>query len=188
MVRKFFTILLLALFVFNIIGYRLVVLFQQHQANNDLEALLNKNAYQQEDLFTLRIPINLPYQNSQSNFERVDGEITVNNETYKFVQRKVANDTLYLQCIKNIQKTTLQQKANDFFGKVNDIAGSELSAKKTPGKHNTISKYATQDFVTMFTVYTHDPLPAKGALYLIKPFTTKGCAYLQHLIKPPQTI
>ena len=73
-------------------------------ADNRLESALDKNNFNEQDLFTIKIPINLPYQNSWSSFERTNGEITVDGETYVYVQRKVQNDTMYLQCIRHTEK------------------------------------------------------------------------------------
>lgn len=185
--RKIFAILLLALFLFNVVGYKLVILLQVQKADTDLEALINKKNYQSEDLFTLKIPINLPYLNNTSAFERVDGEITVNHETYKFVQRKITNDTLYLQCIKHIEKNKLLQKSNDYFGKTNDVTGNDNN-KNSSGKNTLAAKYAAQEFIDTFNPWHCNTFSAPLPAYLIKQFTSKGCEYLQLLIKPPQTV
>jgi hypothetical protein len=77
----------------------------------------------------VKIPLNLPYQANQKDFERINGEMNVNGTIYKYVQRKVYNDTLILQCIPHEEKTELQQKANDYFGKVNDLPGNDNNKK-----------------------------------------------------------
>ena len=185
--RKTAAILLLMLFVFNTIGYKLWFTIAMQKADNKLESSLDKNNYNQQDLFTLTIPINLPYQNVATGFERVDGEITVNGETYKYVQRKVENDTLFLQCIRHSEKIDLQQQSNDYFGKVNDVAGNN-DAKKMPGKNTSIAKFSFSDF-------TNDIAPWKCVLYLpvaavysAKPFINNSSTHLQQLIKPPQSV
>lgn len=187
MTRNFFAILLLALFLFNVVGYKLVILLQVQKADTDLEALINKKDYQTEDLFTLKIPIDLPYLNNSPAFERVDGEITVNHETYKFVQRKVANDTLYLQCIKHVEKNKLQQKSNDYFDRTTDITGNGNN-KNSPGKNTLAAKYAAQEFMDTFHAWHCNTFSASLPSFLIKQFTSKSCEYLQLLIKPPRTV
>lgn len=188
MVRKIFAILLLALFVFNIIGYKIVVMIELQKADTDLEALLDSDAYQNEDLFTLKIPINLPYQNSKTSFERIDGEITVNGEPYKFVQRRVENDTVYLQCIKHTGKINVEQKASDYFGKMNDVAGNNPNSKNSSGKNSSLTKYSSQDFLDDFNTWNYTAFSSSCTSYLIKPFTNKGSEHLQLLIKPPQLV
>ena len=188
MVRKSFAILLLALLIFNFVGYKMILFIQTKKADVNLETLINKNAYQEKDLFTLKVAINLPYQSSQSSFERVDGEIIVNNETYRFVQRKVKNDTLYLQCIRHTEKTILQQKANDLFGKVNDVLGNDRNAKNS-GKHSLVVKYASEDFIDSFALWNlTENISTSTISYLTKPFTNSGSKHLQKLIKPPISV
>jgi hypothetical protein len=128
--KKLAAILLLSLFVFNIVGYRLLVEYALTKADNNLEARLDKGYFSQSELITIKVPLNLPYQTNQKDFERVNGEINLNGTTYKYVQRKVYNDTLILQCIAHEVKTELQQKANDYFGKVNDLPSSNGNSKK----------------------------------------------------------
>ena len=186
--RKTAAILLLMLIVFNTIGYKLWFNYAMQKADIALETSLDKNNFNLQDLFTLKIPLNLPYQNIGSSFERIDGEITVNGESYKYVQRKVQNDTLYLQCIKHTEKINLEQKSNDYFGKVNDVAGNS-DAKKIPGKNSSILKFSFADFISNDIVtYAHICYLPVDNLYTIKPSINFSSTYLQKLIKPPQSV
>lgn len=184
MFRQIATILLLCLFVFNIIGYRLIVTFSIAKADTALQLSLDNKTYNQADLFLVKIPINLPYQNNWANFERVDGEVNFENETYRFVQRKVENDTMYLQCIRHAEKTIIQQKANDFFGKTTDIANNNNS-KKSSSNQSTAIKYMVEDFVD-----NDDQWQALRFIntinYCSNHNNSNGSSHLQHIIKPPQ--
>ena len=185
--RKTAAILLLMLFVFNTIGYKLWFSIAMQQADNKLEAALDKNNFSQQDLFTLKVAINMPYQNSWSAFERVDGEITVNGETYKYVQRKVVNDTMYLQCIRHTEKINLQEKSNDYFGKVNDVADNN-GAKKMPGKTANFLKSGMSDFTNDISAWKCAALAQEQAAYTVKPFINSSSAHILQLIKPPQSV
>jgi hypothetical protein len=138
--KKLTAIFLLALFVFNSIGYRLVVDYAMDKADASFEANLDKGHYDPTQLITVKIPLNLPYQTNWKDFERVNGEMNVNGIVYKYVQRKVYNDTLILQCIPHQEKTELEQKANDYFGKVNDLPGNDNSKK------SEVLKQLTSDY------------------------------------------
>ena len=186
--RKTAAILLLMLIVFNTIGYKLWFNYAMQKADIALEASLDKNNFNLQDLFTLKIPLNLPYQNIGSSFERIDGEITVNGESYKYVQRKVQNDTLYLQCIKHTEKINLEHKSNDYFGKVNDIAGNS-DAKRMPGKNNSVLKFSNADFISNEIIAcTHiSNLPVHN-LYFNNSAVNFTSIHLQKLIKPPQSV
>lgn len=185
--RKIAAILLLMLFVFNTIGYKLWFTIAMQNADTRLEAALDKNNFNEQDLFTLKIPINLPYQNSWASFERINGEITVDGETYMYVQRKVVNDTLFLQCIRHTEKINLQQKSNEYFGKVNDVAGNN-DTKKMPGKTVNFLKFAALDFTNDIAAWKCISFIADPAVYPVKPFISNGSAHIQQLIKPPQSV
>ncbi len=183
--RKAAAILLLTLFLFNTIGYKLWFGVAMQRADVKLETALDNKDYNNDQLFTLKVPINLPYQNIACGFERVNGEIIVNGETYKYVQRKVANDTLYLQCIKNTVKIKLQQKSNDYFGKINDVA-SNNSTKKMPGKSSQSAKFSISDFTNDIAPWKCVLIPFTTTPYSIQFFNNSSTAHLQRLIKPPE--
>lgn len=185
--RKTAAILLLMLLVFNTIGYKLLFSIAMQKADHKLEADLDKNNYNEQDLFTLKIPINLPYQNTWASFERTNGEITVNGETYMYVQRKVENDTMFLQCIRHTEKINLQQKSNDYFGKVNGVAGNN-DAKKMPGKNANLLKFAVSDFTNDIATWKCVSFSPDSAIYSSKPFINNSSTHLQQLIKPPQSV
>jgi len=139
--RKIAAILLLALIVFNTIGYKFLFNYLQKKADATLDAKLDKGAYNDNDLVTVKFPLNLPYQNNWQDFERTIGEVTINGQNYKYVKRKVTNDTLYLLCIRHDIKTELQKKANDYFGKVNNLPGNEN------GKKAELAKQLLTDYI-----------------------------------------
>ena len=127
--KKLAAILLFALFAFNTIGFRLFIEYALNKADKNFEAKLDKGSYNESELITVKIPLNLPYQSNSRDFERVNGEVNVNGTIYKYVQRKIFNDTLILQCIPHEEKTVLQQKANDYMGKVTDLPGNDNNKK-----------------------------------------------------------
>ena len=127
--KKLAAIVLLALFAFNTIGFRLFIEYALNRADKNFEARLDRGSYDESQLVTVKIPLNLPYQSNSRDFERVNGEVNVNGTIYKYVQRKIFNDTLILQCIPHEEKTVLQQKANDYMGKTTDLPGNDSNKK-----------------------------------------------------------
>lgn len=184
--RKTAAILLLLLFVFNTVGYKLWFSIAMENADIKLEKAVDKQLYNADDLFTLKIPLNLPYQNIAANFERVNGEVTINGETFMFVQRKVEKDTMYLQCIRNTEKNNLTQRSNDYFSKINDVAGNNDS-KKIPGKNSLIQKFSGSDFTSDISPWKSSISLSATVVYLNKPFGFNSFDYLNKLIKPPQS-
>ena len=123
--KKVAALFFITLFLFNLFGYRLVVEYMQHKASEQLEARLDRNLYDESQLIELKIPMNLPYQTNWSAYQRYDGEIEVEGIMYKYVKRKVANDTLYLMCIPNTKKMSLETAKNDFFKLSNDLQNND---------------------------------------------------------------
>lgn len=127
--KQLTAIFFLLLFSFNWFGYRLYYDYLQHKTNVNLEALIDNNSYDESQLMELKIPVNIPYQTSWASYQRYDGEIELNGTIYKYVKRKLSNDTLYLMCIPNSKKMRLETAKNDFFKLTNDLARNDNSKK-----------------------------------------------------------
>jgi hypothetical protein len=103
--------------------------FMQQKANQQLEAVLDNNSYDESQLIELKIPVHNAYQNSWASYERYNGEVELNGITYKYVKRKLSNDTLYLICIRNSAKMRLETAKNDFFRISNNLVQNNNSKK-----------------------------------------------------------
>ena len=125
--KRVAAILLLALFLFNWVGYRLLSDYMQHRADTRLEAQLDQHQYNESSLIEIRIPLNMPYQTASSGFERYDGEIEYNGIHYKYVKRKIEDGQLVLLCLPNETKMRLQSARDEFFKLINDIQRSSQS-------------------------------------------------------------
>ncbi|MEP6845002.1 MAG: hypothetical protein ABI861_03335 [Panacibacter sp.] len=136
--KKLAAILLLALFLFNTIGYRLLFDFIQTSTDEAFTAKLDEGKYDEKDLIAVKVPVNMPYQVNRTGFERVDGEINVDGKVYKYVKRSVRNDTITLFCIPHYEKTALQQKASELAGKINDLPSNDNSRKAEVFKQLTV--------------------------------------------------
>ncbi len=104
--------------------------YMQKKANQQLEASLDNNSYDESRLIELKVAVHLPYQTSWSSYERYNGEIELKGVKYKYVERKLANDTLYLKCIPNTKEMMLQTAKNDFYKLSNNLLDNN-SSKKT---------------------------------------------------------
>ena len=158
------------LFAFNWFGYRLYYDYLQHKTNENLEALFDSNSYDESQLVELKIPVNLPYQTSWTSYQRYDGEININGTSYKYVKRKLCNDTLYLKCIPNTKKMRLETAKNDFFKNSNDLAQNDQSKKSDASKSVTKNLQTVYDDATfgvkinsLFILNQKTWLPAKAA-------------------------
>lgn len=147
--KKLAAAILILLLLFNWFGYNLVVNFLQQRSDSHLEALLDQNQYDDAGLTELKIPVHMPYQTSWSSFERYDGEVEMNGITYKYVKRKLCNDTLYLLCIPNTAKMNLETVRTDFFKNTNDLQNhnSKHGNSKSNGLKNILTDYDGHAFV-----------------------------------------
>lgn len=125
--------MLLSFFLFNIIGYKLFFYYQITEADSRIQAKIAVLHESDESLFTVKIPIRLPYHTDWKDYESVEGEMTYNNTTYKYVKRKVLRDTLILLCVKYQEKSVIEKNSNEYFKKVNDLTTD--NSKKQEIKH-----------------------------------------------------
>lgn len=154
--KKLSALFILTIFLFNLVGYRFTIEFLQQNSDTQLEALLDDNQYDEADLIEIKIPISLPYQNNWASFERCDGEVEMNGILYKYVKRKLFNDTLHLMCIPNAKKMHLETARIDFFKYANDLAQTRSDK---PGNSKPIS------FKKMLSDY-------EACSFIFKPYVT----------------
>ncbi|HWB28255.1 MAG TPA: hypothetical protein VG738_22435 [Chitinophagaceae bacterium] len=143
--KKLTAILLLALLLFNIIGYRVMFFFQQRKQDTAMEASFDKDAYNEADLLTVKINLSLPYETNWKDFERVDGVIRIEGKVYRYVKRRVFNGELILKCLPDEYSTRLQTARDDFFRLANNL--STTSSRKqgnTFSFKNILSYYDNQ--------------------------------------------
>jgi hypothetical protein len=119
--KKAAAILLLAIFAFNIFGYRLLYNYLSHKADTTLELALDEQQYDDADLISIKQPTNLPYYTNSKNFQRIDGEVNVEGTIYKYVKYRIYNDSLEMLCIPNLGKMKIQNAKDEFFKLANDF-------------------------------------------------------------------
>lgn len=152
--RNFFSILLLLILLFNWFGYRALISFLEDKATAQLEAQLDENNYDESQLVAITIPVTkLSYYNNSTLFERVDGQLEINGVQYKYVKRRLYNDSVELICVPDQTAMKLSNAKNDFFKVVNDIQHKE-NKKSGSG----LSKNISADYLTVNHHFLLDPL------------------------------
>lgn len=130
--KKPAAILLIAVLFFNWYGYRLLTGYRQQRADRQLEARLNNNDYDESQLIPIKIPVTaLTYYEASDEWERIDGEMILGDVAYKYVKRRIHNDSIELLCIRNTAEMQLGEAGNAFFRLVNNLA--HLPGQKTTG-------------------------------------------------------
>ena len=144
--RKIIAILLMFILLFNLCGYRIIIDKLQQNADTKLETLLDNNNYDESQLVEIRIPMNMPYQQRYTEFERHYGEIVIEGKSYTYVKRKIEGDVLVLKCIVNQSKEQFENIKNDV-AKANSNADMDHTGKNSPQKSfakNSLGEYDDQ--------------------------------------------
>ena len=114
--------------------------------------MLDSNNYNEAELVEVKIPLRLPYYNNNISYERVDGQIKFNGLQYNYVKRKIANDTLYILCLANYNKTNLYGAKNEFAKN----AGNTPVNQKTEGSSIKKSPFAGDCNFSVSTIFLED--------------------------------
>jgi len=134
--RKYFSIFLLLILLFNIIGYRAWFYYAEIKADARLETRLDENRYEENEHIAITIPLDNPYQMEQRGLERISGEITLDGKTYKYVKRRVMEGNLIIYCIPDTHKMILKKAGSDYGNAVNDLAGNNKSSSRSGFQKN----------------------------------------------------
>jgi hypothetical protein len=162
--KKIASILLLTILLFNFIGYRLFSSFMEERANTRLESKLDNEEYNDAQLISIKIPLtHLSYYNSSDKFERVYGQVEIKGVQYKFVKRRIYNDSVEMLCIPNQTAMCIQSAKDEFFKLVNDLqqtgqskkAGSHSSKNFSVDNYTLNESFRLNDISTIITVRTY---------------------------------
>ena len=138
---------------FNWCGYRLFTAYLEGKADRQLEARLDLNKYDESQLISVKVPItHLSYFNTSSQFERVDGKINIKGVEYKYVKRRIFNDSVEMLCIPNQGVMQVQTAKNEYFKLVNDLQHN--GQDKHPGSHSGSTKSPVSEYYAVNDVYS----------------------------------
>jgi hypothetical protein len=133
-VKRVLSIVLIALFLFNVIGYYGIYVAMLKQAQVALNKKIDNDQYKEDQTITIKIPLTLPYPVQQDEFQRVQGDFEHQGEFYKLVKQKYSNDTLYVVCIKNAE----EKKAFTVFSDLVKLSTDQTSSTSHHQSSKTI--------------------------------------------------
>jgi hypothetical protein len=139
--KQFVAICLLAIVCLQTIGYRIAINYATTQADVQIEARIAKGNIASET-FTVRVPIQLPYQTNWAQPESISGEFELKGVIYQYISRQLVNDTMIFTCIPHTEKNRVQAKAADVFAEMNDL----LQHKNSQGKKLALYKQLVVEF------------------------------------------
>jgi hypothetical protein len=144
-VKRIAAIFFCALLLFNWMGYRLVISYFQDKANIQLEAQLDNNNYDESQLISIKVPATyLSSYSNASQFERVNGEVEIKGVQYKYVKKRLFNDSLEYMCVADHSTMKLQSAKNEFFSLVNDL--KHCGQQKRSNSNTDFSKNFSSEY------------------------------------------
>jgi hypothetical protein len=129
--RKLIAIVFLSAHLFGLGGYQLLFNQLDNKVDKAFVAAIDDQAYNENDLIEIKVPIELPYMQNWDTYERYDGEVIVDGVHYNYVKRKLVNDSMSFLCLPNVEKNRLYNARETFFALVNDIDKQD-SKKESP--------------------------------------------------------
>jgi len=173
--KQAFAILFLSVHFFYICGYQLFFSLAENVADKELIASLDENKYNPSDLIQIKCVLNAPYIINDADYERCDGQIELNGIQYNYVKRMVKNDTLYLYCIPNNEKTELNKTKNLYAKQNSDNPSGKTSEQSVLKKISFFNEYNFD--ALSFSFDAHQFLSSQtisfNILTTLKGFTTK---------------
>ena len=98
---------MLIVLMFNIGGYMLLFQYFISQSDRFANEQISKGLYKPDELVEIKIPVNLPHIQNQTDFQGISGQVKLSDNDYNYVALKITRDTMYLMCIPNYEKTRL---------------------------------------------------------------------------------
>jgi hypothetical protein len=182
--RKSAAIILLLILLFNIIGYRVWFYYAEQKADMAMESRLDKDEYDINELISITVPLDNPYQLEQRNFQRIDGEINFQGKNFKYVKRKVSDGKLILLCIPDARKMVLKKGKAEYGNAANDLNGNSKGSSR-PGAQKSFSG---NDYISQSFNFSTSRLPDFQTSTPSESVNSNlTSAYLPAPGKPPQT-
>jgi hypothetical protein len=182
--RKSAAIILLLILLFNMMGYRVWFYYAEQKADMAMESRLDKDLYDVNDLISITVPLDNPYQLEQVNFQRVSGEFNFQGKNFKYVKRKISDGKLILLCIPDARKTVLKKGKAEYGNAANDFNGNSRGSSRS----GTQKSFNSNDYISETFLLSTSSLPDFQTSTLSEFVNSKlACTYMPAPGKPPKT-
>jgi hypothetical protein len=130
--KKGIAICILAIMLFNSVGYQVLSHFLQERATQQVQAQIDAGSYEPTALLELSVSMNLPYTTDWTDWEKMEGDVQIDGIHYRYVERKLADGRMYVRCLPNTPKQTVLNARDAFFKMAYD-ANKQTENKKSSG-------------------------------------------------------
>jgi hypothetical protein len=112
--KRFVSVVVLALFMLNIMGYYGVFVGMRYKNTRDFTVRLHAEDYTEGEMLTVKIPITIPYlqelPSATENFVAIEHQ----GEFYTLVKQRLVNDTLEMVCVRNHERKQIEDALTDY--------------------------------------------------------------------------
>lgn len=109
--------------LFNTIGSLYVLNWWYLEVERKANELIDTHASEISGNLIFRVPMNVPYPATTSEYERVEGEIEFEGQPYRMVKQKVENGFLYVVCVKDERTRIATDEINEMIAMVSGQPG-----------------------------------------------------------------
>lgn len=160
--RKIIAIFFFLILLFNIGGYNFAISAFEIKADRNLEALLDDEIYNEADLVEIRVPLNMPYQQRFTEYERHYGNIEIDGASFTYVKKKIQGDVVIFKCIPNQSRQLLKDMRYDITransaADMNEQQGTQKQQQTSFAK-NSLSEYDDQSTLPSLNQYNNNSL------------------------------
>lgn len=123
--KQLLVIFLIVVFALHHVGYYFIYVSLRQQNEASFKAKLEKDNFKKERLRNASIPITLPYQPSQENFQTVGKKLYIKGNYYRVIKMKYARDTLHLIYIDDISTKELKSTLEKWISRLTENSSSD---------------------------------------------------------------
>jgi hypothetical protein len=125
--KKVTSILLLALLLFNVVGYFALFAYEQEQARHIKLQNMPESAFK-----LVKILASTYVHLENTDFDYPDEQFTVEGKTYNLAKKRIINDSLEIYLLNNVKQDELTAAFNDYIEQ--NVLTKSLPTHKTPFK------------------------------------------------------
>lgn len=179
--KKLVTISLLFIYLLSLVGNSLFIEYLIVKNQYEQVTKIDNGTFENIQLVEIKIPLRLPYYSSSVKYERFYGQVNIKGHHYNYVQRKVLNDTVYLLCLPDYNRNSLEAgKMQMTAGLDNELPYSKKGSEPSGKKYSYYNEY--DQF--LFTLKMRECISNSKSVanYFDEELMN---AYMQPPIKPP---
>jgi hypothetical protein len=155
---------MLALLLYNAVGYYFVFQYQHQKAEEEFQEYLSSSVISDDDLTIFKVSVE-EYATKQTNgFDRVEGDFEQNGKFYEVVKQRLENDTIFIYCLNNEKEEALYAQLTDHIN-THIVDGKGGKTKKSEKSANSLLKEYLPKTSYVFVCSRHHTILKRNFVY-----------------------